>query len=97
MALLYRPEFWDRAMQLASIGHKQCEECLLYSSRKVGDKRTVRVVLAEEGKPMPHKLRLLCTCCFPDAEEVGVPRKVLLSKIGELFPDTTKEGKAAGA
>lgn len=85
MSITYTPEFWSRALKLASIGSKQCEQCNGFTIRKGEGRKTVRVVLTEGGKPMPHKLRLLCTVCFPDAREFKLPRKLIIAKIGDLF------------
>lgn len=85
MSVEYSQAFWDKALAMASVGSKQCEQCRLYTIRKGEGRRTVRVVLTEEGKPMPHKLRLLCTVCFPDAREFTLPRKLLIAKIADLF------------
>lgn len=85
MSVEYPPEFWARAFQLASIGAKQCEECKQFTLRKGEGRRTVRVVMAEPGKPMVHKLRLLCTVCRPDAREVKVPPKKLAAMVADLF------------
>jgi hypothetical protein len=91
MTATYSIAFWERALELASIGYKQCEQCKGYTIRKGEGRKTVRIVLTEAGKPMPHKLRLLCTVCFPDAREIKVPRRLILAKIADLpFPEPDK-------
>jgi hypothetical protein len=96
MSVEYPPEFWKRAFELASDGAKQCEKCHTFTIRKGEGRCTVRVVMAEPGKPMVHKLRLLCTRCLPDAREVKVPPKKLAALVAVLFDSAPEEKERKG-
>src|SRR5579864_950232 len=95
--VIYTRAFWERALELKTADDQTCEACHIGTIKKGDGKRTVRVVLTGDGTPLPHRLRLLCTICYPDAKKVTASRKQILDKIALLPFENPGAPKSAHA
>lgn len=94
---VYTRAFWERCLALKSDEDQTCEVCKQGTILKGEGRRRVRVVLTGDGEPLPHRLRLLCTVCYPDAKPVGFSRKQILDKIALLPFENPEAPKGAHA
>lgn len=83
MEVEYTREFWEHAQALVE-GPHQCAECKAWHTRKSRPFVTVRLVLMGDGTPVPARLRMLCTKCFPESRTVKMSLKYIKSKMLDL-------------
>jgi hypothetical protein len=95
--VIYTRAFWEAALALKTQDDQYCESCKIGTIKKGEGKRIVRVVLTGDGTPVPSRLRLLCTICYPDAKAVTASRKQILDKIALLPFENPEAPKGAHA
>lgn len=95
--VVYTRAFWEKCLELKSDEDQSCEVCHGITIKKGEGKKTVRVVLTGDGTPLPHRLRLLCTICYPDPKAFSLSRKQILDKIALLPFENTEAPKSANA
>jgi hypothetical protein len=95
--IIYTRAFWEMALALKTQDDQDCEACHVGTIRKGEGKRTVRVVLTGDGEPVPERLRLLCTICYPDRTAIHLSRKQILDRIALLPFENPEAPKSANA
>lgn len=83
--LIYTPEFWKRATELAAQQYKECEECHCVATAFGKNKREVRVAFRVGCLATPENLGLFCNYCRRVLDRPKFRRKRAAEYVANLF------------